>query len=87
MYQETPMRWFLAFTFGLLGAGAGFLIIVADERAPGRWALPLLAGGIFATLGAVIGGTGDIVRALRRGRHHRDESGHRHGDPAHHGAD
>jgi hypothetical protein len=58
------MRWVLAAVFGFVGAGLGML--VADKLDSRVGAVCTLGGGVgFALLGAVLGGAGDIVRAVR----------------------
>jgi hypothetical protein len=62
--MEAHMRWVLAAAFGVGGCGLG---MVAADRLDSRvGSVCTLGGGVsFALLGAVLGGAGDIVRAIR----------------------
>ena len=58
------MRWILALVFALVGCGLG--VVTADRLDSRVGSLCTLGGGVsFAILGAVLGGAGDIARAIR----------------------
>jgi hypothetical protein len=62
------MRWIVAAQFGLIGCVLG---LVAADRLDSRFTgVCVLSGGAwFAILGAVLGGAGDIARAIRESGH------------------
>ena len=62
------MRWALALWFGFLGCVLG--MVAADKLDSRFTGVCVLSGGAwFAIFGAVLGGAGDIARAIRETGH------------------